>query len=220
MEKTVIYLLEDGYVDFVVEKIHKKMKKLLEEKEKIFAVLAGGRTPLPVYEKLAEQKLPWNCIHFFLSDERYVPIDSDQSNFRNINEVLFSRAKIPSSNVHYIDTSLSIKKACEKYEREIRSITDQFDLAILGMGPDGHVASIFDLETGNKDVFVTFTDPSGDPEVPRVTLTFRALNTSRYVLFLIRGKEKINRLAEILKEEPLPAYFVRGKEKTVWLVGK
>lgn len=88
------------------------------------------------------------------------------------------------------------------------------------MGPDGHVASIFDLETGNKDVFVTFTDPSGDPEVPRVTLTFRALNTSRYVLFLIRGKEKINRLAEILKEEPLPAYFVRGKEKTVWLVGK
>jgi len=186
MEKTVIYLLEDGYVDFVVEKIHKKMKKLLEEKEKIFAVLAGGRTPLPVYEKLAEQKLPWNCIHFFLSDERYVPIDSDQSNFRNINEVLFSRAKIPSSNVHYIDTSLSIKKACEKYEREIRSITD----------------------------------PSGDPEVPRVTLTFRALNTSRYVLFLIRGKEKINRLAEILKEEPLPAYFVRGKEKTVWLVGK
>ncbi|KHC91548.1 6-phosphogluconolactonase [Thermotoga sp. Mc24] len=220
MEKTVIYLLEDGYVDFAVEKIHKKMKKLLEEKEKIFAVLAGGRTPLPVYEKLAEQKLPWNRIHFFLSDERYVSLDSDQSNFKNINEALFSRAKIPSSNVHYIDTSLSIEKACEKYEREIRSITDQFDLAVLGMGPDGHVASIFDLETGNKDVFVTFTDPSGDPEVPRVTLTFRALNTSRYVLFLIRGKEKINRLAEILKEEPLPAYFVRGKEKTVWLVGK
>jgi len=220
MEKTVIYLLEDGYVDFVVEKIRTKMEKLLEEKDKIFVILAGGKTPLPVYEKLAEQKLPWDRIHFFLSDERYVPLDSDQSNFRNINEVLFSRAKIPSSNVHYVDTSLPVEKACEKYERGIRSATDQFDLAILGMGPDGHVASIFDLETGNKDGLVTFTDPSGDPKVPRVTLTFRALNTSRYVFFLIRGKEKINRLTEILKEEPLPAYFVRGKEKTVWFVGK
>ena len=85
MEKTVIYLLEDGYVDFVVEKIRTKMEKLLEEKDKIFVILAGGKTPLPVYEKLAEQKLPWDRIHFFLSDERYVPLDSDQSNFRNIN---------------------------------------------------------------------------------------------------------------------------------------
>ncbi|PLV56182.1 6-phosphogluconolactonase [Thermotoga sp. SG1] len=217
MAKTVIYVLDEKYVELVVEKIHKKLKKLLEEKERVFAVLAGGKTPLPVYEELARLDLPWDRIHFFLSDERYVPLNSDQSNFKNINEVLFSRIEIPSENIHFVDTFLSVEKACERYEREIRT-ADKFDLSILGMGPDGHVASIFDLKTGKIERAVTFTPPSGDPMVPRVTMTFKALNSSRYILFLIRGKEKKNRLAEILKGEPLPAGFVKGKEETVWFV--
>lgn len=189
MAKTVIYVLDEGYIEFAVEKIHGKLKKLLEEKERIYVVLAGGKTPLPVYERLADLNLPWNRIHFFLSDERYVPLDSDQSNFKNINGVLFSRIEVPSENIHFVDTSLPVEKACERYEMEIRT-AGQFDLSILGMGPDGHVASIFDPKTGKIERAVTFTPPSGDPMVPRITMTFRALNSSRYVLFSSGEKRK------------------------------
>ncbi|PLV59880.1 6-phosphogluconolactonase [Thermotoga sp. KOL6] len=218
MAKTVIYILEENFVDFVTEKIVGKMKELLREKEKIFVVLAGGNTPIPVYEKLGESNLPWEKIHFFLSDERYVPLLSEHSNFRNIEESFFKRIDIPKSNIHFVETSLPIEKACKRYEEEIKRITFRFDMSILGMGPDGHVASIFDLETGRKNKWVVPVPAQGNPNVPRITMTFTPLNTSQYVFFIIRGSEKRRRLVDILNGKKFPASFVKGQLKTVWFL--
>lgn len=218
MAQTVIYLIEESFVEFVAGKISDRLKSMLEEKEKVFLVLAGGKTPIPIYRTLAEYGLAWEKIHFFLSDERYVPLDSVHSNFKVIKEAFFERIRIPKENVHFIDTSLPLDEAAERYEREIRSLTHMFDLSILGMGTDGHVASIFDPKLGNSERWVMSVPPSGEPRVERISLSFSALNCSEYVYFVISGEEKKRKLAEILLGSPLPASFVRGRTETVWFL--
>lgn len=220
MAKTVIYLLDEGFVEFVANKIFERLKSLLSEKEKLFIVLAGGKTPIPVYETLARYNIPWEKMHFFLSDERYVPLDSEQSNFKVISEALFRKVPVPDENVHFVDTDLSLERCVEKYEREIKNITDHFDVCILGMGPDGHVASIFDVELGKSERWVVATPAAGDPPVHRISLTFDALNSAEYIFFVIGGEEKKKRLTEVLLKRPIPARYVRGKRETVWFVSE
>ncbi|MGB9789159.1 6-phosphogluconolactonase [Thermotoga caldifontis] len=220
MAKTVIYLLDEGFVEFTANVIFEKLRSLLSEKEKLFIVLAGGKTPIPVYETLARYNIQWEKIHFFLSDERYVPLDSERSNFKNISEALFKKVSVPDENVHFVDTNLPLERCAERYEREIRNTTDHFDVCILGMGPDGHVASIFDVELGKSERWVVTTPAAGDPHVRRISLTFNALNSAEYIFFVIGGEEKKKRLAEVLLDSPIPARHVRGKRETVWFVSE
>ncbi|KAF2957944.1 6-phosphogluconolactonase [Thermotoga sp. Ku-13t] len=220
MARTVIYLLDEGFAEFVANTVFERLRSLLSEKEKIFIVLAGGKTPIPVYETLTKLSLPWERIYFFLSDERYVPLDSEQSNFKVISGALFGKVPIPKENIHFVDTSLPLERSAEKYEREIMNITDHFDVCILGMGLDGHVASIFDVELGKSERWVVTTPATGDPHVPRISLTFSALNSAEYIFFVIGGEEKKKRLTEVLLDRPIPASYVRGKWETVWFVSE
>jgi 6-phosphogluconolactonase len=173
--------------------------------------LSGGGTPRPVYAMLAEPasrgRLPWARIHWFFGDERYVPHAAARSNFRMVDDVLFSHAPIPAHNIHAIPTGPTPADAAQAYAMELQrfygaSAIDPgrplFDLTLLGLGADGHAASLFPahpaLEEAQK--WAVPVETMSQPE-PRITLTLPVLESSRMILFLVAGAEKRSALQRL-----------------------
>jgi 6-phosphogluconolactonase len=157
--------------------------------------LAGGRTPRRLYELLAEESIPWESVHLFWGDERYVPQDDPQSNFRLVRTLLLDRIVIPQENVHPIPTHFEDpEEAAATYEgilREMLGSDPRFDLVLLGMGADGHVASLFPgsaalLESAR---WVVAVRTNVQPPV-RITLTLPVINRACRVDLLVAGAEK------------------------------
>jgi 6-phosphogluconolactonase len=196
-----------------VNLIYKLYEESIEKNKLFTLILSGGRTPLPVYEKLASEykdKINWEKVHIFWGDERYVDQKSEDSNYKWAHDLLISKINIPTNNVHRIKTELPIEKASQEYEKEIINFFGEqnpvFDLILLGIGEDGHTASLFpssDASKENKKLY-TATPPSGRPKVPRITATYKLLNNARNILFLssYKGKEQV--IDEILNN-PKPA---------------
>jgi len=174
-------------------------------KDGVFAVaLSGGSTPQRLYEQLAappyRDKFPWSRTHWFWGDERFVPHDDALSNYRMVREALLSRVPIPVTNIHPIPTEgIAPEAAASAYERDLKAFygADRldpgrplFDVTLLGLGPDGHLASLFP-ETAvlaERDRWVAAV--VGAKAEARITLTYPALESSRYAAFLVVGKEK------------------------------
>lgn len=208
-----------------VNLIYKLYEESIEKNKLFTLMLSGGRTPLPIYEKLASEykdKINWEKVHIFWGDERYVDQKSEDSNYKWAHDLLISKINIPTNNVHRIKTELPIEKASQEYEKEIINFfgtqNPVFDLILLGIGEDGHTASLFpssDTLKENKKLF-TVTPPSGTPKVPRITATYKLLNNARNILFLssYKGKEQV--IDEILNnpktaEEKYPTAKVKVK---------
>jgi 6-phosphogluconolactonase len=178
--------------------------------------LAGGSTPRPAYEMLAvDRSIDWAKWHIFFSDERCVPPDDPRSNYRMVAEVLLSRIGIAAAKVHRMQGELDPSEAAEAYEFELGN--EPLDVALLGIGDDGHTASLFPgspaLEERSRLVA-----PSMAPVEPkqRLTLTFRALDEARSAWFLVSGEGKAAVLAEVIVERErarpqLPAARVRAQ---------
>lgn len=175
------------------------------EKQGVFAVaLSGGSTPRGLYERLAQapyrDAFPWSRAHWFWGDERFVPPDDTSSNYRMVREALLSRVPIPKANIHAIPTEhISAAAAASAYEAELRSFygtghldpaSPLFDVVFLGLGADGHTASLFpgspELEEQSRWVGAV-VGPGGDT---RITLTYPALESARHAVFLVDGEEK------------------------------
>jgi 6-phosphogluconolactonase len=189
-------------------------------KDGVFAVaLSGGSTPKLLYEHLARppfrDEFPWSRTHWFWGDERFVPHDDAQSNYRMVNEAMLSRAPIPAANIHAVSFGDSPEAAARAYQRELQSFYGAerfdparplFDVTLLGLGPDGHTASLFP-ETAvltERDRWVAAV--VGVKSEPRITLTYPALESSRQVAFLIAGGEKRAILGRFLSGDgSLPA---------------
>ena len=174
-------------------------------KDGVFAVaLSGGSTPRRLYQLLAgppyRDTFPWSRTHWFWGDERFVPHDDALSNYRMAREALFSRAPIPAINIHPIPTEgVSPEAAASAYERELKSCYGAerlyparplFDVTLLGLGPDGHTASLFPGTSvlAERDRWVAAV--VGAKSETRITLTYPALESSRYAAFLVAGEEK------------------------------
>jgi len=176
------------------------------------AALAGGSTPRALYERLSRMPLDWQNIHLFWGDERCVPPGHADSNYRMTAESLLDHIPIPPENIHRILGELSPAQAAESYEQELRAFfgdSPRFDLVLLGMGDDGHTASLFPgspalAEFVRWAVAVEHTTPPL-PLVSRVTLTFGVFNAARRVIFLVSGGGKASRLAEIQRGDDYPA---------------
>ncbi|MGH9883408.1 MAG: 6-phosphogluconolactonase [Pyrinomonadaceae bacterium] len=212
------------------------------EREKgLFTVaLAGGSTPKNLYALLANgnelyrAQLCWEKIHFFWGDERHVPPDHPDSNYRMANEAMLARVPVPLENVHRIKSELAdAGKAAAEYEHTLREFfrlaagqTPRFDLILLGMGPDGHTASIFP----NSDVINEKSRLVVAPWIEkfksyRITLTPPVLNNAAAVIFLVSGAEKAKVLREVLEgnyqPELFPVQLIRPSLGNVlWLVDR
>ena len=208
------------------------MLELAFAKDGIFAVcLSGGSTPRRLYECLAEapyrDRFPWPRTHWFWGDERFVSHDSVRSNFRMANEALLSHVPIPPSNIHPIPTSGSDPaKAASDYERTLKAFygADRleqarplFDVNLLGLGTNGHTASLFPGSPvlAERDRWVAAV--VGETPEERITLTYPVLESSRNAAFLVAGKEKQAIFARLREaDETLPAARVRPTG-TLWM---
>lgn len=175
-----------------------------------FAVaLAGGSTPQRAYELLATEHrddLDWKGVHVFFGDERGVPPDHEDSNYRMANEALLSG--VPVGSVHRMRGELAPAEAAADYERELRGFfggPPVFDLVLLGIGEDGHTASLFP-RTPALDVTdrLAVENPVEKLGATRITLTVPAINASREVVFLVAGEGKAEALKEILEGDADP----------------
>src|SRR5438067_1029161 len=185
--------------------------------------LAGGNTPRRTYELLTEPPLrdavPWDALHLFWGDERCVPPDHPDSNYRMAREALIDRAPIPAANVHRVRTEEGSAAAVAAYdERELRTFfalevedVPRFDLLLLGMGPDGDTASLFPGSPA-LDETRRLVVPNRIDYMPheRVTFTFPVLNAARVIAFLIAGRDKAESVARALNGDPaVPAGRIR-----------
>ena len=197
--------------------------------------LAGGTTPRRVYELLAGEEfrglLGWENVHVFFGDERAVAPDHADSNFRMASEALLSRVPVPERNVHRIEGVGDAAANASRYESEMRGLFGdaewpRLDLVLLGMGDDGHTASLFPgtAALGERRAWVA-ANWVGKLGAWRVTLTAPAINAARHVLFLVNGAAKAGRLREVLKGERdparLPSQLIRPHDGTLeWFVDR
>lgn len=167
-----------------------------------FFALAGGNTPLPVYESLVKSKeVDFSKIHFFVLDERYVPYAHEDSNYRRIQKSLFD---VVSTHAHGFDTELSIEESLSTYEKEIQDVVEnQFDLVVLGIGSDGHIASLFPGSDGlfESDHSVAHTTTDTLAVHDRLTMTFPVIMKSKQILVLLRGEQKKAILEEVIDSD-------------------
>jgi 6-phosphogluconolactonase len=219
------YLQILGDPEAVAERAAEWLTEAAAQTDSVFALaLSGGSTPKKLYERLATPRwrdaIPWERTHVFWGDERFVPPDDPRSNFRMAHEALLSRVPIPQNNIHPVATqSPSAEEAASAYQRELKTFYGTglltparplFDATLLGLGTDGHLASLFpgSPALGEHSRWVAAAKDSHG--LKRITLTYPALDSSRRLAFLVTGEEKSAALARLLNgDRALPAAYVR-----------
>jgi 6-phosphogluconolactonase len=169
-------------------------------------VLTGGSTPRSAYERAASLRPDWSDMEVWFTDERCVPPDHEQSNFRMVSAALLDR--VQGAEVHRMRGELGPHDGAAAYERELaESGHEAFDLMVLGLGPDAHICSLFpsDDALGERDRWVVGVETAGmAPLVPRITLTLPVVNATRQVVFLITGEDKADAVARAFSGHPDP----------------
>lgn len=208
-----------------------------EKRARFTVALSGGSTPKAVFGLLAadeaagRDKLFWDKVQIFFGDERHVPPDHPDSNYRMASEALLSKVPIPPANVHRIRAELDAAHAAAEYEHELRSVfgsrageIPRFDLIMLGMGPDGHTASLFPdsaaLQEQTELVCANWVEKFNSH---RLTFTYPLLNAAAEVMFVAGGADKADMLRHVLRGDPsgqtYPAQDVRPVSgQLLWLV--
>lgn len=194
--------------------------------------LAGGNTPRLLYEFLAREcreALPWDRVHFFWSDERYVPPGHPDSNYRTTQATLLDHIDVPAANIHRPETELDDPgEAARRYECELQELLGddpRLDWALLGLGEDGHVGSLFPGSPllGETERLVVVVHDSPKPPPIRLTMTLPIINDASEVHFLVSGEAKAEAVRATLEGPPnfrhVPAQAVRPVEGTLtwWL---
>ncbi len=195
--------------------------------------LSGGATPRLLYQTLASpayhKKIDWARLHLFYGDERCLPRAHPDSTFQMVNEVLISQVNPPAENVHPINCTTEPVVSAEKYEEVLKSFFagapwPRFDLVLLGLGADGHTASLFPHSPALKETKAWVSaNYVARLEAFRVTLTAQAINSAQNILFLVTGEEKAEVLRAVLNgphdPQNLPAQLIDPPEGAVtWFV--
>ena len=214
-------------------------QRAVQEKDQFSVALSGGSTPKSLYTLLAEDpsfrtEVPWDKIHFFWGDERPVPSDHPESNYRMAKAAMLSKVPVSSENIHPIRAeNPDAQQVAEEYEETVRTCFrlragefPRFDLVLLGMGPDGHTASLFPgteaLRERRRLVVANWVEKF---HVHRITMTLPVLNQAAFVLFLVSGGEKAEILRQVLEEkeqkDPFPSQLIRPIHgRLLWLVDR
>jgi 6-phosphogluconolactonase len=200
----------------------------------VFSVaLSGGSTPKKLYELLASEpfrsSIDWEHVHFFFGDERNVPPESDESNFKMVNNHMFSKVQeLPSENIYRVAGEESAADAANKYEQELKDYfhneLPRFDLILLGMGPDGHTASLFPDSPASEENVRWFVENWVEKFASyRLTLTFPVINNASNILFMVAGSDKAAVLQQVFEgaKNKYPAQRVIPiNGQLMWLIDK
>ena len=209
---------------------------LAQASDRDFAVcLSGGSTPRRLYERLATpaiaSRFPWRRAHWFWGDERFVPHDDPDSNFRMTHQALLSRVPVPNDNIHAIPTEgLSPEQAAAAYEMALKRFYGAdmlnpdrplFDVTLLGIGENGHTASLFPGQPALQETRRWAVAAVGAKSEPRITLTYPALDSSRDVAFLATGDGKRDVIARAQAgDRTIPAARVRPVGRLHWFTDR
>lgn len=210
------------YTERAVELLSQRLRE--REKDKPFHLfLSGGSTPKPIYKGLSQAGLDWSGVHIWLGDERYVPWDHPDSNFRMAREALIEPAGIAPEHSHPWPILATPELSAETYDREFRAVFERdqqpLHLQLLGMGDDGHTASLFpDSPALEETKAMCVANVVNAAERNRLTLTYPALALSRDIIFLIKGGGKARVLKEVVEQGQHPSARVRGLESTTFFL--
>jgi len=217
------------------EEFRQAVQSAVGAREEAAVSLSGGTTPRRLYQLLAgdayRERLPWARIHFFFGDERHVPPDDPESNYRMAFESMLQRVPVPEGNVHRIrGEAPEAEAAARDYERDLsrhfRLRPGEFprlDLALLGLGPDGHTASLFPgTRALREERRLAVANWVGKLDTSRITLTAPVFNHAACVMFLVSGQDKAMPLKSVLEgayePDQLPAQLIRPERgRLLWL---
>jgi 6-phosphogluconolactonase len=229
--KVCVFDRKEEIYDFIIRTWDKVSRRAIERKGVFFVGLSGGKTPVDLYHRLSGTKemLGWEKTHIFLVDERFVPFDHPDSNYRMLKETLFDHVPIPRENIHPIPTEGStLEASAAAYEENLKKSFGlsedrfpEFDLLILGIGEDGHTASLFPgSSVVNERISLVAPVPLNETKHARITLTLPVINHARHILFLVTGKDKAHVLRKIVDEKDgsLPASMVHCKRGSLTFV--
>ena len=195
-----------------LEEVLRNLHEAVAQRGRFAIALSGGHTPAKMYALWGapgkyRDETPWDRVHMFWGDERYVPADDPLSNYRMTREALLAQVPIPAANVHPAPTSLATpEKAAEAYDAQLRGFfgaaEPAFDVTLLGVGPEGHTASLFPGSPALEETkrWVVAVQVAAKPP-NRLTFTLPVLNRSRNVYFLVAGKDK-REILGALRAEP------------------
>jgi 6-phosphogluconolactonase len=212
------------------------MARIAANADRVAICLTGGSSPKQLYQLLAtdayRSRLPWDRVHWFIGDERFVRADDPLHNM-GVARWIFLDRYAPASNIHPIPTdTANPQEAARRYESELKSFygADRldstrplFDVVLMGVGPDGHTASLFPDDPALEETerwVVGVPRAKVEPFVPRVTLTLPALGSCREMLFEVSGADKRAILTRVLDGENLPANHAHSIGETVWLADR
>ncbi|MEY4417908.1 MAG: hypothetical protein RIQ88_346 [Actinomycetota bacterium] len=211
------------------EIIFEEVSRLQQHQEQVDIVLTGGGAGIASIAEFSKRAdlalLDLTRVHFWFSDERYVSTDSPDRNANQVREAIDGRFEIIESNFHEFpstNSGLALSDAANDFENTLRlhfKEEPKFDLTILGMGPDGHVASLFPGKT-YQDKLVVFEPDSPKPPAQRLSFSMKVLNSSTKVLFVVAGIDKAEAIEKIHKDPDcdLPASKVHAREETIWII--
>jgi 6-phosphogluconolactonase len=225
--ENVYQVNESDFNVYAANFVKEKLEEISKRKRIVNIALSGGSTPIPVLNILKNFTLEWDSYNFFLVDERIVDINSDESNFKNIYNVFYKH--ISSKSFPIIEENQSLKDTVINYKKQIESNVDcynsefpKFDLIVLGMGTDGHTASLFP----NSEALLVNDDFVVENYIPklnsyRVTLTYPVLMNCDDIIILIKGKDKLKIFNEINigKGEHYPISKLVNSNLN-WIIGK
>ena len=212
-------IIRENNENFLIKKFIMLFRKKVAStgKGRFSFVLTGGESPIKLYKHLVKnKKIPWRKIDFFIGDERYVKENSRYSNIWMCKKYLLNKIKILNSQIYKISTNQhSLKKDSRGYEKKIKRYFFKkkvaFDLTLLGVGQDGHIASLFKNNISRRSKnYVNFVKRK---DFPRITLTLKCLNNSKSIFVWAPGKEKSNIIKKILSDKKFkyPASFLKEK---------
>jgi len=208
-----------------LELVKARIQTAVAERGTCAIALAGGSTPKPLYEALAQADLPWSSLHIFWGDERYVPVDHPDSNAGMAKATWLDLVPIPATQIHIMPTHLAqpadAAKLYEDLLQDILGYQPTFDIVLLGMGDDGHTLSLFPHTAAVtvSDRLVTVGEKNGEP---RITLTAPIVNQSRCVMFLVSGSNKQPALKAVFSPDAsdlaFPSRTIRPEGELWWLL--
>jgi len=213
--------------EVAAERVVALASNAIAQRGRFIMALSGGSTPRPTYRLLAERRwslmIDWSRVQLLWGDERCVPPEHPDSNYRMARQTLLDRVDIPASNVHRIQGERPPDEAAAAYRAELEAVLGprgRFDLILLGLGSDGHTASLFpetaSIGEREQPVVAVYVDKL---KAWRITLTYPVINDAHHVIVLVSGERKANALARVQGGEELPAGLVQPAEGTLtWLV--